>query len=313
MKLATCRYIDFPGVGVIDLEVPQLPEKVYEVVAERMFNKLTIMEMITSVSKVLQEYERAGGFTPAAGVETTDAALVAPTAGDELVGDAPVPSPVGESREEPLPGPAEAVEAGAAAALTMVAEAVVEEVRSSPPRLVATDADKARVPDEPAATDQGQATPEGSVMTASPEIQEVRGTGASSSQGAARNEAQALELACTPWAAISESGDDSEDDEEAAARNTLEHGLNWAHRAFDELILPATSMSLLAQRRSSRFCDLLGMRHLSSPCWWQTLESSGQRRTHEVQKLRAERTQMEMQLVVARVATATAVASEASM
>jgi hypothetical protein len=57
MELATCRYIDFPGVRVIDLEAPQLPEKVYEVVAERMFNEPTIMEMITSVSKALQEYK----------------------------------------------------------------------------------------------------------------------------------------------------------------------------------------------------------------------------------------------------------------
>jgi hypothetical protein len=38
---------------------------VYEVVAKRMFNELTIMETITSVSKALQEYECAGGFTPA--------------------------------------------------------------------------------------------------------------------------------------------------------------------------------------------------------------------------------------------------------
>jgi hypothetical protein len=27
MDLETCRYIDFPSVGVIDLEAPQLPEK----------------------------------------------------------------------------------------------------------------------------------------------------------------------------------------------------------------------------------------------------------------------------------------------
>jgi hypothetical protein len=31
MELATCRYIDFPGVGVIDLEGPQYSEKGYEV------------------------------------------------------------------------------------------------------------------------------------------------------------------------------------------------------------------------------------------------------------------------------------------
>jgi hypothetical protein len=71
MDLATCRYINFHGVGVIDLEGPQLPEKEYKVVAERRFNELTIMETIASVSKALHEYElclshcnRRGGCGP---------------------------------------------------------------------------------------------------------------------------------------------------------------------------------------------------------------------------------------------------------
>jgi hypothetical protein len=69
MELTTCRYIDFPNVGVIDLEVPQFPEKVFEVAAERMFNEPSVMETIASVSKALQEYERAGGFAPAVAVD----------------------------------------------------------------------------------------------------------------------------------------------------------------------------------------------------------------------------------------------------
>jgi hypothetical protein len=40
---------------------------------------------------------------------------------------------------------------------------------------------------------------------------------------------------------------DSEDDEEVLARHTLEHGMTWAHRAFDELILPTTSVSFLVK------------------------------------------------------------------
>jgi hypothetical protein len=64
MELATCQYIDFPGAGVIDLEAPQLLEKVLEVVTERMFAEPSIMETITSVSKALHECERAGGFAP---------------------------------------------------------------------------------------------------------------------------------------------------------------------------------------------------------------------------------------------------------
>jgi hypothetical protein len=60
-------------------------------------------------------------------------------------------------------------------------------------------------------------------------------------------EAQTLELTCTLWAATSGLGVDSEDDKEVPAHNTLERGLTWARRAFDELILPATSVSFLIE------------------------------------------------------------------
>jgi hypothetical protein len=58
-------------------------------------------------------------------------------------------------------------------------------------------------------------------------------------------EAQVLELACAPWAATFEAGDDAEEDEETTTCNTLEHRLLWVRRAFDELILPTTSVSFL--------------------------------------------------------------------
>jgi hypothetical protein len=66
-------------------------------------------------------------------------------------------------------------------------------------------------------------------------------------QGAAGGEAQTLELAYTSWAATSGLGVDSEDDEEVTARNTLERGLTWARHTFDELILPATSVSFIVE------------------------------------------------------------------
>jgi hypothetical protein len=47
-------------------------------------------------------------------------------------------------------------------------------------------------------------------------------------------------------------------------------------------------------------------------CWWLTLASSGRRHVREAWELRAKRTQLEMQLVVARVAAAAAVAIGAS-
>jgi hypothetical protein len=122
---------------------------------------------------------------------------------------------------------------------------VVRESESSSSGPVAAEVDEVIVPDEPATAVQERVAPEGTTRAASPEIQEAEETGASLSQGAAGGEAQALELACTSWAATSGSGDVSENDEEVVARNTLERGLNWACRAFDEIILPATLVSFL--------------------------------------------------------------------
>jgi hypothetical protein len=180
MEVATCRYIDFPDVGVIDLEAPQLPEKVYEVASERMFNKPTIMEMITSVSKALQEYERTGDFTLAIAAEATDAVLEAPAIHVEPTADTFVPPSAIESRDASLPQSAEAAEAPASAAEAGAAEAVAEDEGSSPPRPVAADAGdvEPHVPDEPAAAVQESIAPEAKTRAGSPEIQEVEGMGA---------------------------------------------------------------------------------------------------------------------------------------
>jgi hypothetical protein len=245
MELATSRYIDFSGVGIIDLEAPELPEKVLEVATERMFAELPIMETIASVSKALHEYERASGFAPAATAEATDATLEAPAVGMEPAADASAPPPTSESQEASLSQPAEAAETTFAVAASGAAEAVVGEAGSSPPRPAAAGADEVLLHDEPAAAVQERGASAGATRAASPEIQEAEETGASLLQGAVGGEAQALELACTSWAATSGLGDDTEDNEEVAARNTLERGLNWARRTFDELILPATSVSSL--------------------------------------------------------------------
>jgi hypothetical protein len=179
MELATCRYIDFPGVGVIHLEAPQLPEKVLEVATEWMFAELTIMETIASVSKALQEYECAGSFVPAAAADTTDATLEASAAGTELAADASAPPPSTESREASLPQPAKAAGTTTAVAATDVAEVVVGEAGSSSSRPVADEVVEARVLDESAAAIQEQVAPEATTRAASPEIQEAKEMGAS--------------------------------------------------------------------------------------------------------------------------------------
>jgi hypothetical protein len=151
MKMATCRYIDFPGVGVIDLEAPQLPEKVLEVATEWILAELTIMEPIMSVSKVLQEYEHAGGFTPTATADAADVALEVPAASTKPAADASAPPPIGESREASLPQPVEAAKTTAAIAGTDASEVVVGEAGSSPSRPVVAEVVETRMPAEPAA------------------------------------------------------------------------------------------------------------------------------------------------------------------
>jgi hypothetical protein len=142
------------------------------------------------------------------------------------------------------------VEAVASAADDTVddkAKSVVGEVGPSSPRPIATTAEEVSMPGKPAMALQEHVAHEGTTRAASPEIQEAEeDTGAALLQGTASGEAQTLELACTPWVGAFESGDEAEDDEEVAARSTLERGLEWVHRAFYELILPATSVSFFA-------------------------------------------------------------------
>jgi hypothetical protein len=133
----------------------------------------------------------------------------------------------------------------AAAAAVGATEDVVGEAGSASPHMVAAGVDEAVGPGEPAADLQERVAPEEAARATSPEILEAEeDAGAALLQGTVSGETQTLELACTSWAATSEPGDNTEDDEEVAARNALERGLNWARRAFDELILPVTTVSL---------------------------------------------------------------------
>jgi hypothetical protein len=221
MDLETCQYINFPGVGVIDLEAPQLPKKEYEVAAEQRSNKSTIMEQrsnkstIMSVSKVLQEYERAGGFASAAAADAEDVALATPAACEEPREDASAPPHVDEGREASPPRPVEAAETPAPVAKPVSAEAIVgEEGTSLPgPVIVEVEGVEARMLDEPAAVAQESAIPETVARAATPEIQVAEEMEAPLSQGATGGEAWTLELACTSWVATSRLDADSEDDE----------------------------------------------------------------------------------------------------
>jgi hypothetical protein len=121
----------------------------------------------------------------------------------------------------------EIAEAPAPVAKPSAAEAVVGGEGTSPPRRVAAEAEgvETLALDEPATVAQESAVPETMARVTIPEIQEAEEMGVSLSQGAVDGEARTLELACTSWAATSGLDADSEGDEEATARHTLECGM----------------------------------------------------------------------------------------
>jgi hypothetical protein len=67
MDMVACRYVNFPGIGTIDLDAPEHPgndKELLEVATERMFAEPTILETIASVASVLRQYGSVGGSAP---------------------------------------------------------------------------------------------------------------------------------------------------------------------------------------------------------------------------------------------------------
>jgi hypothetical protein len=76
MELSTCQYVDFHGIGVVDLDALELPSndrEMLEVATEQMFTEPSILETIVSVSLALHQYECAGSFAPPAASEAAEA------------------------------------------------------------------------------------------------------------------------------------------------------------------------------------------------------------------------------------------------
>jgi hypothetical protein len=242
--------MDFPDIRTIDLNAPELPRndrEMLEVATERMFTEPSIMDTIASLASALRQCEGVSGSALLSASEAAEGVLEESTTGTEPAVVVSPPSPAREGTSASLPQPVGVVVAAPATSVVGVAEGVVGEAGPSSPRPVATAAEEVLVPGQPTAAPQECVVPEATTRAASPEIQEAEeGSGAALSQGAVSREFQSLELACTTWAAAFEAGDDTEDDEEFAACNTLERGLAWVRCTFDELILPVTSVSFLA-------------------------------------------------------------------
>jgi hypothetical protein len=158
-------------------------------------------------------------------------------------------SATSEATQEVLGEPATGTE------LTLVASsppvAVVDSTVADAPKslslLPATPVDKAA----PAVSLTISASQEHDVLgsaagVASPEIQEAgEGSGAGLLSELEEGSARVSNLARFSWAAAFEVDTSVDEDEESAACRSIERGLLWAHRTFDELILPATTVSLL--------------------------------------------------------------------
>jgi hypothetical protein len=64
---SSSRYVDFPGIGIIDLDTTELPSNdrmILEVVTDRMFAEPSILDAIASVPSVPRQDEGAGSLAP---------------------------------------------------------------------------------------------------------------------------------------------------------------------------------------------------------------------------------------------------------
>jgi hypothetical protein len=67
IELATLQYIDYPGIGIVNLDAPELPSndrEMLEVATEQMFAESSILDTIVSVTLALCQYESAGVSAP---------------------------------------------------------------------------------------------------------------------------------------------------------------------------------------------------------------------------------------------------------
>jgi hypothetical protein len=154
MELVMCHYVDFPGIGIVDLDAPELPSndrEMLEVATERMFAEPSILETIMSVTLALRRYESTRGSAPPATLEATDVISEESAADAESTVVVSAPPPTREGQEASLPQPAEAVASATAATAADSAVDVVGKVGTSSPRLVASATDEVPVSDRPAA------------------------------------------------------------------------------------------------------------------------------------------------------------------
>jgi hypothetical protein len=179
-------------------------------------------------------------------LEAAEEVLGESIAGVESAAVPPSLSAAGAIADVPLLQTVEASAASPPPSMAGTAEEVVGTAKPSSAEPIVATEEEVPVLSQPAMVALERDAPEGTTGASSPEIQEAEeSSGGALPRDVKGSEVRALELACTPQATVFEVGDDVEDDQEAAACNTLESRLEWVRCAFNESILPATSVSFL--------------------------------------------------------------------
>jgi hypothetical protein len=125
---STSRYLDFPGIGIIDLDAIKLPSndrEILEAVTERVFADPPLLDAIVSDPPVPRQDGDAGGSAPSAAPEVAERVLGESTAGTELAAIERPPTSFGESTDAPLQQPVEAAMAAPTLSVVGAIEGVI--------------------------------------------------------------------------------------------------------------------------------------------------------------------------------------------
>jgi hypothetical protein len=143
--------VDFPGIGIIDLDATELlsnDREILEAATERMFADSSVLDANTSVLPVLRQDDGAGGLAPPVALEAAEGVLGEPTAGTESVVIEPPPMPAGESTDVPLLEPVEAVVDAPTPSVVSAAEGAIGGAGPSSSQLVAAAGEEVPVPSQ---------------------------------------------------------------------------------------------------------------------------------------------------------------------
>jgi hypothetical protein len=169
---SSSRYVDFPGIGIIDLDATELPSndrEILEVATERMFVDPSILDAIASVLLVSRQDEGAGSLAPPAAPEAAEGVLEESTASSESVVIETPPTSVGESMDAPLLQPTEAAVDALTPSVVGMIEEVIRGAGPSPSQPAATVTEEDPVPSQPVAAPEECDAPEGAIRAASPQ------------------------------------------------------------------------------------------------------------------------------------------------